>query len=174
MNCIIEQFIVFRTNDGHKGYFQKTRSLDGESVNFSYYGISREQARTAQVLESHKVETAATAYWNYHFNMLSPEMQKLIKLLMSNLEDRDKSTLRMPNELATLARTKALKIMGETCPRCSGMGWYPSNIGNGTCFRCNGRGKILPKITDEFLEEFSKRLGGGKNLNGGGFNGGGL
>lgn len=168
MNCIIEQFIVFRTNDGHKGYFQKTRSLDGESVNFSYYGISREQARTAKVLESHKVETAATAYWNYHFDMLSPEMQKLIKLLMPNLEDRDKSTLRMPNELATLARTKALKIMGETCPRCSGMGWYPSNIGNGTCFRCNGRGKILPKITDEFLEEFSKRLGGGKNSNGGG------
>jgi hypothetical protein len=50
-----------------------------------------------------------------------------------------------------LGRLKALGL-AHPCDRCGGCGMYgPLSVYEGRCFKCNGGGQFIPKITDELI-----------------------
>lgn len=160
---IIDKFIILKLDNGIKGYYFQAHNAEGVATHCGYSGLTPEQGKRAQVVAKYIGTDAAIAMWDYQFNELTGNKQALIRAAYPEIDTADKTTLKQPRELASLAYARAMKVISEPCPRCAGLGHYPSKLDEGICYRCYGRGKILPPITPKLLEELSKHFGGGAN-----------
>jgi len=51
----------------------------------------------------------------------------------------------------------------RSCPRCWGSGHFSRNsYGSNTCYTCNGRGKVVVKITAKVIADAAKRVAAGE------------
>ena len=90
--------------------------------------------------------------------MLTDTERSLILSVFPDIESKDKTTLKTPQELHGIAFRKALRHFAVPCPRCGGSGSYAQSVAytevdSGVCHKCFGRGKVLPRLTAKKLEE---------------------
>lgn len=108
-------------------------------------------------IEEYDGDEAKRAYWYIKFD--SPTLpavdKKLILAVFPNLFDNDAAKLKDPSVIAGIARKKAVREFGLVCPRCGGIGNVYTNVDHGICFRCRGRGKILPRLTDKKISQIA-------------------
>ena len=125
---------------------------------YSYCGITDTQAQEKEIENTFIGDDAMREYWAIKFNNLQEQDRKLILSAFPDIESKDKMTLKDPQELYAIAFRKVLRRFAVVCPRCGGCGNYSTavaytRVDDGICHKCNGRGKVLPRLTVKKLEE---------------------
>lgn len=124
----------------------------------AYCGITEAQTKSCETENVYTGDEAIRKFWDIKFEMLTDTERSLILSVFPDIESKDKTTLKTPQELHGIAFRKALRHFAITCPRCGGSGSYAQSVAytevdSGVCHKCFGRGKVLPRLTAKKLEE---------------------
>lgn len=127
----------------------------------SWCGTTPEQAEKSPTKETYTGAAAIRKLWEIEFERLDETDKKLICAVFPNVDKKDEITLKYsPADILRSAIIKARKVFGVACPRCGGDGHYPSEVDNGVCHKCGGRGVVMPRLTDKKLAEIAKHFSG--------------
>ncbi len=131
----------------------------GKITSDSYVNLTSERAETLTVKDTLTDAAAKSKLWEINFtDYTTPPDKKAILAVFPDLLERDKTKLKSPREIRDIAYKKIKKQFGITCPRCGGSGSYAQSVAwtkcfEGVCLRCNGSGKVIPRLTDKKLAE---------------------
>lgn len=143
---------------GKPVYYSEGGNADGVVTYRSYHGITEERAKTTPIKEVYEGVAAEVKLWDMAFNDLPDKDKQTVLSVFPTLLERDKTKLKSPHKIITIARAKIRKHFGVTCPRCGGSGSYArsvayTEIDDGVCHLCGGSGKSLPRLTEKKLAE---------------------
>lgn len=143
---------------GKPAYYSENTNADGSIKSWGYCGISEERAKITPIKEVYEGVAATVKLWDMAFDNLSDKDKQIVLSVFPNLLERDKTKLKPPCEIISIARAKIRKHFGITCSRCGGSGSYARSVAytevdDGICHLCGGSGKSLPRLTDKKLAE---------------------
>lgn len=161
MKSIITKLIIYK-KDPRFNYCPSPYYYEGYYVGggqfYGYSGITETQAQEKEIENTFIGDDAMREFWAIKFNNLQEQDRKLILSAFPDIESKDKMALKDPQELYAIAFRKVLRRFAVVCPRCGGCGNYSTavaytRVDDGICHKCNGRGKVLPRLTVKKLEE---------------------
>lgn len=161
MKSIVTKLVIYK-KDPRFYYCPSPYYYEGYYVGggqfYGYSGITETQAQEKEIENTFIGDDAMREFWAIKFNNLQEQDRKLILSVFPDIESKDKMTLKDPQELYAIAFRKALRRFAVVCPRCGGCGNYSTavaytRVDDGICHKCDGRGKVLPRLTVKKLEE---------------------
>lgn len=147
----ITKLITYKTNYTQPVFYLEAIYPNGSETE-AYCGITEAQTKSCETENVYTGDEAIRKFWDIKFEMLTDTERSLILSVFPDIESKDKTTLKTPQELHGIAFRKALRHFAITCPRCGGSGSYAQSVAytevdSGVCHKCFGRGKVLPRLT---------------------------
>lgn len=152
--------IIYDAPYSSPSYYSEWVNKGGRVIQTSYTNITREQAEKMPVKEEYTGDDALRVLWRMKYDRLDSKEKQICLAVYPKMLDKDPLTLKDPRDIATLAAKYIRRYFGITCKRCGGTGSYSESIrftemDNGVCYKCHGRGKQLPPLTNKKLAEIA-------------------
>lgn len=129
----------------------------------SRFNMVESDLDTAKLVQTLIDDEAASYLWNIEYEDIPENDKAIMNIFYPSVKENVTLKTKMPNKLVSQAKSWCLtkKELTTTCTRCGGDGNFSYNHRDGTrCFKCNGNGYALPRITKKWLEraeaEFKK------------------
>lgn len=153
----ITKLVTYKTHYTQPAFYLEAVYPNGSETE-AYCGITEAQTKSCETENVYTGDEAIRKFWDIKFGMLTDTERSLILSVFPDIESKDKTTLKTPQELHGIAFRKALRHFAVPCPRCGGSGSYAQSVAytevdSGVCHKCFGRGKVLPRLTAKKLEE---------------------
>ena len=91
---------------GKPAYYSENANADGSIKSWGYCGISEEKAKITAIKEVYEGVAAAVKLWDMTFDNLSDKDKQIILSVFPTLLERDKTKLKPPSEIISIARAK--------------------------------------------------------------------
>lgn len=147
----ITKLVTYKTNYTQPAFYLEAVYPNGSETE-AYCGITEAQTKSCETENVYTGDEAIRKFWDIKFGTLTDTERSLILSVFPDIESKDKTTLKTPQELHGIAFRKALRHFAVPCPRCGGSGSYAQSVAytevdSGVCHKCFGRGKVLPRLT---------------------------
>jgi hypothetical protein len=108
-------------------------------------------------------EKMTKAEWLKKWDFLHEIERKFILTICPEVLNRDLTKTKSPARILNVAWIRGKNsglLKYKTCSRCGGSGEYSFNRTHGSkCFKCEGKGEVLPYLTEKLITEIKKKIG---------------